>query len=156
MLLVHVVPVANAKFAVGLIVRPVSFSEVNPELVNVTFFAALVVPVFWLPKLKLVDDSETCGSVTIAVISAECGLPAALSVMMSVAVEAVGLKISRWGRMPTPITQLFPAGNVPGMDRMSGGQKLMSPYSLRALPGAPVLMLEIVIGVVPLLVIVTN
>ena len=95
MLFVHVVPVANAKFAVGLIVRPVSCSEVNPELVSVTFWGALVVPVFWLPKLKLLDESETCGSVTMAVIGAECGLPAALSVMVRVAVEAVGLKISR-------------------------------------------------------------
>ena len=138
MLPVHVVPLANAKFAKGLMVKPVSCSDVHPELVNVTFCGALVVPVFWLPKLKLLDDSEACGSVTMAVISADCGLPAALSVIVRVALEAVGLKISRKGRMPTPITQLFPAGNVPGMDRMSGGQKLMSPYSLTALPGASI------------------
>ena len=43
-LLLHVVPFAKAKL--GLILRPVSWSDVRPELVSVTFCAALVVPVF--------------------------------------------------------------------------------------------------------------
>ena len=58
--------------------------------------------------------SDTSGSMTRAVSGNECGLPAAVSAMMKVAVEAIGLKMFTVGWMPTPIVQLFPAGNVAG------------------------------------------
>jgi len=68
----------------------------------------------------------------------------------------VGLKIGAEAETAsTPITQLFPAGNVPGIFENHGEQKLSSPKSLGALP--PVIAtLEITTDVDPVLVTVTN
>ena len=101
MLVPHVVPDAVAKLP--LIVTLMPESAVVPVFVTITSFAALVVPVFCVPKFKLDAESDACGSITRAVMEMDYVLPAALSVMVRVAVEAVGLKIFAVAKMPTPI-----------------------------------------------------
>ena len=71
-----------------------------PLLVNVTGLAALVVPTVWLPKLRLVGDSVTAGALATAPVPVRltvCGLPGALSVIVTVPVRvpvAVGVKVT--------------------------------------------------------------
>jgi len=125
MLVPHVVPDTVAKLP--LIDTLILESVVVPVFVTVTSFAALVVPVSCVPKLKLDAESDACGLITRAVMEMDCGLPAALSVMVRVAVEAVGLKIFAVAKMPTPILQLLPGGSVAGMPEIKGGQNEMSP-----------------------------
>ena len=63
-----------------------------------------------MPKFKLVGESVTAGAVPVPVAVSVCGLPAALSVMVSVALRApaaVGLKV-------TLKVQLAPAASVAG------------------------------------------
>lgn len=57
-------------------------SAAVPLFVTVTVCAELVVPVFWLGKIRLVVDSSTV--VPVPVSETVCGLPAALSVIFSV------------------------------------------------------------------------
>jgi hypothetical protein len=76
-----------------------------PTLVSVTVFAGLDVPRTTAPKLRLV--SESIAVVPSPVRPTFCGLPAALSVMLRVAVRvplAVGLNL-------TLMLQLAPAAN---------------------------------------------
>jgi hypothetical protein len=85
---------------------PVMLKAVVPTLVRVTVFAGLDVPIFTMPKLKLVGESFAVVPIPLSVTF--CGLPAALSVMLTAAVRvplAVGLKV-------TLILQLAPAANV--------------------------------------------
>src|SRR5271166_877703 len=56
--------------------RMLEIVSVLPELlVSVTVFAALVVPTAWVPKARLVGESET-GSTPVPLTSMTCGLPA--------------------------------------------------------------------------------
>src|SRR5207245_3479450 len=92
-----------------VMVMLVRFSGAPPLLVSVRFCAALVVPTRCLPKALLVAESVAVGGVTpVPVSDTDCGLPAASSVMVSVAVRAlaaVGVKV----RLRT---QLAPAASV--------------------------------------------
>ena len=84
---------------------PVIVSVVVPTLVSVTVFAALIIPMATVPKLKLVGESFAVVPTPLSVTF--CGLPAALSVMLNAAVrvpDAVGLNL-------TLILQLAPAAN---------------------------------------------
>jgi hypothetical protein len=84
---------------------PVIVSVVVPTLVSVTVFAALIVPMATVPKLKLLGESFAV--VPIPLSGTCCGLPLALSVMLNAAVRvpvAVGLKV-------TLVVQLAPAAN---------------------------------------------
>src|SRR5207245_1023671 len=107
----QVLPAAKAKSAAcaPVTVMPVRFSGAPPLLVRVTFCAALVVPTRCLPNVLLVAESVAVGGVTpVPVSDTDCGLPAASSVMVSVAVRAlaaVGVKV----RLRT---QLAPAASV--------------------------------------------
>jgi len=141
---------ASAKWPLTVMVP--SVSGVFPVFVSVTVFAPLVVPTVCEAKVRLLALNVACGLITWAVSRTRCGLAAVLSVMVRVAVEAVGLKIFAVAKMPTKIGQLFPAGKTPGSFVNSGVQKVMSPYSPTALPGPVMLTLVMVIGVVPVLV----
>jgi hypothetical protein len=44
-----------------LTVKPERLSDPVPELVKVTFFAALVVSHLWFPKLRLLGDRDAFG-----------------------------------------------------------------------------------------------
>jgi hypothetical protein len=71
------------------------------------------VPSFCVEKVMLVALNVASGSITVAVSGTVCGLPAAVSVMVSVAVEAVGLKMSAMASKLKEIVQLFFAANEP-------------------------------------------
>src|SRR5207245_1372923 len=107
----QVLPAAKAKSAAcaPVMVMLVRFSGAPPLLVRVTFCAALVVPTRCLPNALLVAESVAVGGVTpVPVSDTDCGLPAASSVMVTVAVRAlaaVGVKV----RLRT---QLAPAASV--------------------------------------------
>lgn len=84
-----------------------------PLLVRVIVCAALVVPTFWLPKLALAGLSVTPGADVTPVPERGtlCGLPPALSLMLTVAVRAPfadGVKV-------TLIVQLAVAARMPGL-----------------------------------------
>jgi hypothetical protein len=68
-----------------------------PVLLRVTLCAALVVPRFWLPKVRLVAERLAVAPVPVPVRLTVCGLPAALSEMLTVAVRvpaAVGVNVT--------------------------------------------------------------
>src|SRR5437879_13336794 len=75
----------------------VRFSGAPPLLVSVTFCAALVVPMRCSPNALLAAESVAVGGVTpVPVSDTDCGLSAASSVMVTVAVRAlaaVGVKV---------------------------------------------------------------
>ena len=79
----HVVALVNAKFPLMLTAEIIS--GVVPVFFNVLLSAALVVPVFCLPKLSSLWLNDPCGLITVAVMAAVCGLPVALSVIVRVA-----------------------------------------------------------------------
>jgi hypothetical protein len=79
-----------------------------PEFVNVTVRALLVVLTRWRPKDSDVGDSVATGLLPVPDNETVCGLPAALSVMLSVAARvptAVGVNV-------TLMVQLDPAATV--------------------------------------------
>ena len=80
-----------------------------PVFVSVTLWPELVVPICWLEKVKFVADKLTAGSVPVPVRLTACGLPEAVSVIVSVPLRApvaVGVKV-------TSIAQLLPAATDP-------------------------------------------
>ena len=84
---------------------PVMLKVVVPTFVRATVFAGLVVPMATPPKYKLVGESFAVVPIPISVTF--CGLPAALSLMLSAAVrvpDAVGLNV-------IVMLQLAPANN---------------------------------------------
>ena len=114
MLFVHVVPDANPKFPV--MVSPVSERFVVPEFVSVTSLEVLVVPVFWVPKLRLVALSVAFGLITVADIGIVCGLPEALSAITRLAAWVFVTLESAVKLMM--IVQLLPALSVLGQKAM--------------------------------------
>src|SRR5207245_6589845 len=145
----QVLPAAKAKSAAcaPVMVMLVRFSGAPPLLVRVTVCAALVVPTRCLPKVLLVSESVAGGGVApVPVSDTDCGLPAASSVMVTVAVRAlaaVGVKV----RLRT---QLAPAASVAPLMQVVPEASAKSPAL--APPSTAVAMLR---GAVPLLVRVT-
>jgi hypothetical protein len=84
---------------------PVMLKAVVPTLVRVTFLALLVVPMAWVENVKLTGESFAVVPIPLSITF--CGLPAALSLMLTAAVRvplAVGLNV-------TLTLQLAPAAN---------------------------------------------
>jgi hypothetical protein len=65
----------------------------------------LVVPTAWFPKGRVVEERLTAGAVPVPDRLTACGLPLALSAMLTEAVSA----LAREGLKVTLITQLTPA-----------------------------------------------
>jgi hypothetical protein len=87
---------------------PVMLNVAPPPLVNVTVCGALMIPMLWLPKLKLVGKTLTPEAMPVPVRFTVCGLPLPLSVTVRVAVRTpaiVGVNV-------TLIVQLAPAASV--------------------------------------------
>src|SRR5712692_4206440 len=88
---------------------PLMVSTVVPTLVMVTLLGALVVPTFWLPKLRLVGTSFT--SVPVPVRPSDWGFGgAALSAIDTAAIRlpvAVGLKLALMVHL-APTARLVP------------------------------------------------
>jgi len=123
---------------------PLIVSAAVPLFVSVIDCAALVVPIFWLPKLSEVGLSVTAGAETtpVPLRATLCGLPAALSLILTLALrtpEVDGEKVTR-------MVQLAPAANVLG----ASGQVLVSAKSAAFVPVRP--MLLIVSAAVPVFV----
>ena len=76
-------------------------------LFKVTLCAVLVLPTGWLPKARLVGERLTRAAVPVPERLTVCGLPLALSVMLS---EAVRLPLAE-GVNLTLIVQLAPAAS---------------------------------------------
>ena len=85
--------------------RLVMLKAAVPVVLRVTVCAVLVTPTDWLPKARLVGERLTTPAVPVPERLTDCGLPLALSVMVTEAVRlplAVGVKV-------TLIVQLAPA-----------------------------------------------
>jgi hypothetical protein len=68
-----------------------------PVLLSVTSCGALLPPRTWLPNTRLVGDKVAVGAMPVPVSGTLCGLPAALSVTLTLAVRvplAVGVKVT--------------------------------------------------------------
>lgn len=123
----------------------VMFSAAVPVLVNVTCWDWLVEPTAWLANVRLVGESETPGLTPVPVKGTVCGLPVALSVMLTEALAApvaAGVKV-------TLMVQLAPPASVAGLT----GQVLVWPKSPGFVPER--LMLVMLRAWPPLLVNVT-
>ncbi len=82
-----------------------------PVLLRVTVWAVLVTPTDWLPKARLVGERLATAAVPVPVPErfTVCGLPLALSVMLTEAVRlplAVGLKVTLMVQLPPAATEL--------------------------------------------------
>jgi hypothetical protein len=112
------------------------FRVALPVLLKVTGCTPLVVPSVWLPKIRLVAVRLTALPLPVPVRITVCGLPAALSVMVTVAVRvpgAVGVNV-------TVIVQALLAGTELG----ERGHVVVSPKSPALVPvSAKVLMLKL-------------
>jgi hypothetical protein len=96
---------AKSAASVPVIAMPVTVNVVDPTLLSVTIWAGLVAPMPTAPKLRLKGESRTV--VPIPTRLTFCGLPAALSVTLSIAVrvpDTVGLN-------STLMLQLAPAAS---------------------------------------------
>jgi len=76
---------ADVSAKLPLIATDVIVVVVSPVLVTVTVFGALVVPVFTVPKLRLVGLGVASGSITVAVMVTVCAAFDALSTMVRIA-----------------------------------------------------------------------
>ena len=117
-----------------------------PLFVSVTDFAALVAPTSCDPKLKLAGDRLTAGAVPVPLTPTLCGLPAASSLIPTLALRlpvAAGVKL-------TVIVQVALTASVAGPE----GQVFVCAKSAEFVPATA--MLLIVSGAVPLFVSVTD
>lgn len=82
---------------------------VFPVLFKVIVWPALVVPTFWLTKVRAEAVSAATGALPVPVRVMACGLPEALSVMLTDAErlpEAVGVKVTLIEQLPPAATGL--------------------------------------------------
>src|SRR6516225_2557195 len=131
---------AKSAASVPVIAMPVTVKVVIPTLVRVTIWAGLVVPTSTGAKYRLVGES-------LAVVPTParltfCGLPAALSVTLSIATRvpnAVGVKVTRM------------------LQLAYGANELTQLLCAKSATSAPVIAMPVTVkGVVPTLVSVTN
>ena len=88
---------------------PAMFNAALPVLFRVTDCAALVVPRFWLGKVRVLVVRLTVGLEPVPVRVTICGPPAALSEMVTAAVRlptAVGVKITLIVQLPCAASEL--------------------------------------------------
>ena len=80
-----------------------------PVLLRVTLCATLVVPTFWLPNVRLVGETLVPAAAPVPVRLTVCGLPAALSEILTVAVRvpaAVGVNVTLIMQLSFAATEL--------------------------------------------------
>ena len=109
-------------------------SEVVPELDKVTFCAALAVPAGCAPNVRLEADSVIAGATAVPVKDTVCGLPAALSLRLKMALFVpldsgakfiVTVQLAEDASVPPDGQGLLPAGTIP---------KLLAPLPLTPIP----------------------
>lgn len=92
-----------------VIVMPVIVRVAFPALLRVNFCALLVDPTLTFPKERVLGDNVTVAAMPVPLRDAVCGLPLALSAMLTVAVRvpvAVGLKVTLTWQLPPATTLL--------------------------------------------------
>jgi len=105
----HVLVCAKSLAFVPVTARLVMLKLAFPVLLRVMGCTALVVPRVWLPKVRLVAVRLTTGAVPVPVRLTVCGLPLALSVMLTEAVRvpgAVGVNLTLIVQLPPAATEL--------------------------------------------------
>ena len=104
---------AKALALAPVIATLVMLNVAVPLFVRVTVEAALLVPTAWLLKETLVGERLTAGAVPVPERLTVCGLPLALSVMLTEAARlpvAVGVKVTlmpQFAPAPTVLPQLL-------------------------------------------------
>jgi len=102
-----------------------------PVLLRATICAVLVVPTFWLLNVRLVAERLAVTAVPVPVKLTVCGLPAALSRMLIVAVRVpatVGVNVTLIVQLPpaaTELPQVVVSGKSPGLSPVT--PKLVMP-----------------------------
>ena len=79
-------------------------------MLNVTLWAALVVPTSWLANVRLAGDSAAAGAIPLPTRATVCGLPLALSVTDRVPLRVfvpVGVKLTLILQL-APVPKLAP------------------------------------------------
>jgi len=87
----------------------VILKAIFPVLLRVTLCAALVVPTFWLLNVRLVGETLIVTVAPVPVRLTICGLPAALSEMLTNAVRvpvAVGVNVTLIVQLPPAASEL--------------------------------------------------
>jgi hypothetical protein len=100
---------AKSLALVPAIARLVTLNVALPLLARVTVCAALVVATDWFPKETLVGERLTAGAVPVPKRLTACGLPLALSVMLTDAVSVLareGVKVTLIVQFPPAATEL--------------------------------------------------
>jgi len=101
---------AKSAVLVPVMLMLVMLKLVFPVLLRVTLCAVLVVPTFWLLNVRLVTERlAVADAVPVPVRLTVCGLPAALSEMLTNAVRvpvAVGLNVTLIVQLPPAATEL--------------------------------------------------
>src|SRR5438445_2015154 len=146
--LMQVVPEASAK-SPALVPPSTAVAMLRgavPLLVRVTVCTGLGVLTRWVPKVRLVGAKVTAGAMPVPARDTDCGLSAASSVMVTVAVRA----LAAVGGKVRLTTQLAPAASVAPLMQVVPEASAKSPAL--APPSTAVAMLR---GAVPLLVRVT-
>lgn len=101
-----------------------------PVLFSVTVWDVLVVPRFWLVKVRLVGVTPATGALPVPVRLTNCGLPAALSAMLT---EAVRVPIAAGVNVTLIVHVPFTATELPHV--------LVTVKSLGSVPVAPILVI---------------
>jgi hypothetical protein len=94
---------AKSPLFVPVILMLVKFSAALPVFVSVTVWAVLVVPMLWLLNVRLVGTKDAVGVPPAPVKGTVCGLPVALSVMLTDPVRvpaAVGVNVTMMVQVP--------------------------------------------------------
>jgi len=89
--------------------RLVMLKAALPVLLRVTVCVALLTSTGWVPKARLVGERLTTAAVPVPERLAVCGLPLALSVMLTEAVRlpvAAGVKVTVMAQLPPAATEL--------------------------------------------------
>jgi len=105
----HVVVLAKSPGLAPVNAMPLMVKDAFPVLFSVTVWATLVVPRFWVLKVRLVVVTLAVGALPVPVTFTVCGLLVALSVMANEAVRvpgAVGANVTLIVHAPPAATAL--------------------------------------------------
>jgi hypothetical protein len=137
-----------------------------PVFDSVALWAGLVVPITWLPKLRLAGESIAIGAVPVPASDTLCGLPEALSVTVTEPVRvptAVGVKVTLivqrapapsvvpqvfvWAKLPVLVIAEIASGALPVFESVVVWARLVVPTNWP--PNARLAGESIAIGAVP-------
>lgn len=115
----HVFVCAKSPLFVPVMAMPAIVNGAVPVLHRLTICAPLVPPTIWPPKLRLAPPSATIGAMPVPVSDTICGLPAALSLMVTAPLRiplSAGVKVTltvQLAPIPTLVPQLLVCAKSP-------------------------------------------